>query len=103
MMQMAPKDKSEVPANAAILNEIDRLADLAAGAGYRAKFLVDDLCFAFERTRGTQDDGELTLRFRADNIDATEWLASELWGSIKELQGKLDALGRRLAGGANAA
>lgn len=55
-----------------------------------SRFLSNDLEFGLNRKRGRLDQyGGVDLTFQLDSIDATTWLAGEIWQRLAQLDKRL--------------
>ncbi|MGB5903486.1 MAG: hypothetical protein WBH00_11570 [Xanthobacteraceae bacterium] len=55
-----------------------------------SRFLSNDLEFGLNRKRGRLDQyGGIDLTFQLDSIDATTWLAGEIWERLARLDKRL--------------
>lgn len=86
-MSKRPSKKKPLPVKP---NDYGAMVDYLEGhigvMKHMAHYLVADLEFDFDHNRGEVDEhGNITLRFRVENIDATVWMIGELWCRLTNL------------------
>lgn len=73
---------------------MDDMGGQAVALKHMLSFLTEDLERSLNEKRGKVEGELVTLRFQREGLDATLWLASEIWRRVVDLTEAVDAAGR---------